>query len=402
LLRQYAEEQLTLSDEEEQAAHETHARYFAGFMLMHQTMLHDHRQRVALHEIEADFDNIRAAWDYWTERQDAARLLDFTSAAWLFFEARGSFAPAIQFFGSAAQKLRANVPEVIGARAELQARQAWFTALIGQPEDGLGLSLASVQTLRRYAPDAVSVEILEDVTINAIFLNRDETLVQITQDMMARADRSGDGWERAWALIWGAFALVVQGQASQALQAGQEARAIFESRGNQFGISVASGIILGSIFMTMGDFGTAKTHLLRGVEAAEEINYLRMLQICNDSLGTLALIEGDVQGAEQFFLSSLRISQKCGQTREILASLRDIARVRIAEGDLDGALQLAAVVLKHPVSEQNSLNRPERLRDETEKLRTQVEGRLEPAQYRAAWEAGQRRRLPEVVAQILS
>ena len=153
--------------------------------------------------------------------------------------------------------------------------------------------------------------------------------------------------------------------------------------------------------MATGDFSTAKTHFLGGVQAAEEINYSRMLQISYDNLGTLALLENDVAQAEQFFLKSLRISQESGQTREMLASLRDFANVYIAQGDLDKALQLLAVVLNHPASDQNSLNRPERLRDEAEKLRAQIETQLDQPLYQSAWESGQRQRLADVVKQIV-
>jgi tetratricopeptide (TPR) repeat protein len=171
---------------------------------------------------------------------------------------------------------------------------------------------------------------------------------------------------------------------------------------NSFGLSVASGIILGAISMAIGDVGAAKTHFLRGLEAAEPIHYLRVLQICYDSLGNVALLESDVEQAEQLFLKSLRITQECGQTREMLGSVRDFANVSIARRDLERALQLLAVVLNHPASEQNSLNRPERLRDESEKLRAQIETRLDPARYRSAWEMGQRWHLAEAVADILN
>ena len=86
----------------------------------------------------------------------------------------------------------------------------------------------------------------------------------------------------------------------------------------------------------------------------------------------------------------------------MLASLRDLANVYIAQGDLDKALQLLAVVLNHSASEQNSLNRPERLRDEAEKLRTQIDMRLDQSLYQSAWERGQKQRLADVVAQILN
>ena len=154
--------------------------------------------------------------------------------------------------------------------------------------------------------------------------------------------------------------------------------------------------------MAIGDTSAAKSHYLRGAQQAEEIHYGRMLQICYETLGTLALIEEDLERAQQFSLKCLRISQDCGQTREMLASLRDLAKVYVAQGDLDSALQLLAVVLNHPASEQNSLYRTERLRDESETLRAQIETRLDRPRYESAWEAGQKKRLAEVVAQILT
>jgi hypothetical protein len=81
--------------------------------------------------------------------------------------------------------------------------------------------------------------------------------------------------------------------------------------------------------------------------------------------------------------------------------LRDLADVEVARGNLDGALKLLAVVLNHPASDQNSLNRPERLRDEAEKLRAQIELQLDQPRYQSAWELGQRQRLADIVTQIL-
>jgi tetratricopeptide (TPR) repeat protein len=219
--------------------------------------------------------------------------------------------------------------------------------------------------------------------------------------MLARADRSGDLWERGLALIWSAYALVGQGNVDEATQAGQEALAIFERLNNPFGVSVASGITLGNVSMARGDIAAAKAHFLHGAQAAEAITFLRVLQTTSDSLGTLALLEGDTQQAQQHFLKSLRISQGCGQTREILASLRDLAQVSSAQGDLATALQLLAVVLHHPASDQHALLRPERLRDEAENLRAQIESQLDRPRYQEAWETGQRRSLAEVVSQIL-
>ena len=153
--------------------------------------------------------------------------------------------------------------------------------------------------------------------------------------------------------------------------------------------------------MAIGDTSAAKTYYSRGAQQAEQVNYRRMLQICYETLGTLALIEKDLEQAQQFSLRYLGLSQECGQTREMLAALRDLASVCIAQGKLDTALQFLAVVLNHPASEQNSLNHPGRLRDEAEKLRVQIESQLDHSLYKLVWESGQKLHLADVVTQIL-
>jgi len=239
--------------------------------------------------------------------------------------------------------------------------------------------------------------------MNAMVLNKSELITQISQDMLERAERSGDPWEQGWALMWSAYVCLLQGQPSAALRTGQEALAIFERSNSPFGSAAAAGFSLAQTALLIGDIGAAKAYFLRGMQAAEEINYLLLLQRTYDGLGLVALLEKDPEQAQQFFLKSLRISQECGQTREILASLLELTNVRIARGNLEEALGLLAVVLYHPASEQSSLNtnRSERLRDTAETLRAQIEPQLDGSLYQSAWERGQRQRLGEVVMHIL-
>ena len=404
LLRQYAEEQLAHSPDEERSAHEDHAKYFADFMKAHEISLHDHRGKTALLEVEADFNNIRIAWNYWTNKQDAHRLLEFSSALWQFFELRGSYIPAIQFFSDAVQKLAGNEPDVLWTRAELRARQAWFTALIGLPDEGLRMAQESIQMLSQLNKQEISVETLNCAIMNAMVLNKIELITQISQDMLVRAEQSRDPWEQGWALIWSAYVLLLHGQPDEALRTGQEALTIFERSDSPFGSSAASGFSLAPIALLIGDISAAKAYFFRGMQAAEEINYLLLLQRTYDGLGLVALMEKDPDQAQQFFLKSLRISQECGQTREMLASLLELANVHVALGNLDEALRLLAVVLNHPARDQNSLNtnRSEPLRDTAEKLRAEIESQLDRSLYQQAWEAGQRQRLSDVVSHLLN
>ena len=309
---------------------------------------------------------------------------------------------ATQFFDEAAKKLTANDPDIICTRAQLQARQAWFTALIGLPDQGLLLAQDSVNVLRQFRMQDITAETLSCVNINALYLNKRDIVAQIGQEMAKRVNQSSDLWERGWATLWQAYALVLQGQFAKALQVGQEPLAIYEKLDNTIGLSIVPGMIFGTTAVAIGDLGTAKPHFLRGMQAAEELNFLHMLRMACDFLGTIALSENAIEQAQHHILRGLRISHECGQPREMLAYLRDFAKVYIAQGNLEDALQLLAVVLNHPASDQNLPNRPGFLRDDAEKLRAQIESQLDPPLYQSAWERGQRQRLVDVVTQLLN
>ena len=128
-------------------------------MKTREVLLHDHRQKAALLEIEADLDNIRVAWNYWIEqagRRPTSRVC--SKRRGLFFEVRGSFAPAIQFYGDAATEAqRRTNPTSFALAQSCGPRQAWFTALVGSPDEGLQMALESINTLRQYAVHEITV-----------------------------------------------------------------------------------------------------------------------------------------------------------------------------------------------------------------------------------------------------
>lgn len=399
LLRQYTQEQLDRSPEEEHAAHENHARYFAEFMQARWTDLRGERQIASLLEIDADLDNIRIAWNYWLDRQDASRLRAFSEPLWLYLEIRTSLRPAIQLFDTAAQKLTSGDPEVVCTRALMRARQAWFTTEVGLAEQGLEMGQESVRILREHNW-VVDARTLQSVCVSAMHLRKWQAYKEASREMMTWAEQLGDAFDQSNASCWFAYSFVLDNQITPAGEMVQRALDIGKRFDNPF-LSTWAEWDLGLFPLTMGDTGSAKAYYARGVEQARRIGYVRLYQVGYESLAAIAFMENDTAHAWEYALECLRVSQQCGQTREMLASLRDLARVYIAQDKLETALELLAVVLNHPASEQNSLTRPERLRDEAEKLRAEIELQLEPALYHEAWETGQRQQLSEVVAQIL-
>jgi len=73
LLRQYAEEKLSLKAEIDSAP-DAHSAYFLDFLVERLPDVKGRRQREATLEIDADFENVRVAWLHGVDRKDLSRL----------------------------------------------------------------------------------------------------------------------------------------------------------------------------------------------------------------------------------------------------------------------------------------------------------------------------------------
>ena len=82
LLRQYAQEQLGEKPVANLSAQEAHAAFYAEFMQQRWQHLKSDRQMQALEEIEADIENVRAAWRYYLDHKNAPQMWMFIHGLW--------------------------------------------------------------------------------------------------------------------------------------------------------------------------------------------------------------------------------------------------------------------------------------------------------------------------------
>jgi predicted ATPase len=404
LLRQYAEEQLEQSLDTSRKTREAHSTFFATFMELRWSHLIDHRTATALREIKDDIENVRAAWRTWLERRDAGQLRKFLKGLWLAHETWGWFRPAIDLVREAGSSLEDVAIEPDGwasAHAEALAVEGWFMSLVGRPDLGITMARRSLDIMRRHGGDNLYLP-TASVNINSIFLNLLDEAEAASQDMLASARRQDDRWQEAFGLVWMSYVEISKGSFADAERLAGEALAIFERLENPFGISVASGIVLGAVHMSQGRFEPARKAYERGLMAAASINYRRVIQLAHDSLGTIALLEGRIEDAHASFLKSLKITAESGQSREQLGSLRDIATIYTRQGRFEEAVELLAVVLHHPANEQNSLSRRESLKVESERLLGEIETTLSAERRQRAWECGASLELGTVVDALIT
>jgi tetratricopeptide (TPR) repeat protein len=239
--------------------------------------------------------------------------------------------------------------------------------------------------------------------LSYLYLNNFGQVIEVAQVWGRIGQEIGDRWGETVSLNFTAVALIGQRKLAEAREKIDRALQIFDQEiGEYFGLSWTA-LVRGRVALGQGAYAEAKPFYDRSLKAALALDYRRTIQQSYDNLGDVAFYLDELDQAEQYFRLSLEISEKTGQTREMLGTLYDLARVRFAQGKPVEAIELLAVVLHHPVSNLPLLLRTEEtvLQEVAERLRAKLEADLEPEIYQAAWNKGQILPLETVVTGLL-
>ncbi len=100
LLRQYGAEKLSAESPGEAAVRDRHSAYYCAALRQREDDLKGARQQAALDEIEADSENVRAAWHWAIQHEDTAQLALAMNALGMFYEWQGRFQDGAAAFQS--------------------------------------------------------------------------------------------------------------------------------------------------------------------------------------------------------------------------------------------------------------------------------------------------------------
>jgi len=94
-IRDYASRRLDEEPEQRDAARRAHAEYFAEFVRERRQRLGAQDRSEVVDELEAELDNLRAAWRHWAGAGDLGRLDGMLDGLWALFESRGWYLEVI-------------------------------------------------------------------------------------------------------------------------------------------------------------------------------------------------------------------------------------------------------------------------------------------------------------------
>lgn len=338
ILRYYAEEQLKIAGETE-AVQQAHAAYYAQLMADRWTRLKDHRQKAALQEIQADLDNIRAAWRYWIKLGNAAQLRKFFHTFWAIYDIHGWYPAGIDLFEQGIQVMQADSSEDAQAcLGWLLAAQGLFSVPVGDyeehkdnspqelrlathglyitigvgPERGFSLAQNGVRILKRLG----KFKEMMIIPLMSLFItasqNPEEHAVsrQAAVDCLELATEIGDRWAIAKANQFLAVMAIDEGEYERAGRMAHQALIAFEANGDFWSTSVLYIEVLGLLAITLRQFENAKEWILRGLNAAQEIDFKYSIQTAYWQLGFVAALEENYPEAGQYWHKALAVSDR--------------------------------------------------------------------------------------------
>ena len=401
LLRQCAQERLEKTPETSVSAQEAHAAYYAEFMRQRWGHLKGDRQILALAEIEADIENVRAAWRYYLDQGNALQMWKFINGLWLVYWIRWWNHAGMELFAEAASALEGEEDEESAAlRALATAYQGYFMAWLDLAEQGYELAIESVEILQQInQPEALLFAHLS-LGVNAYFLNRYTENIKAVNKMLKIATEIDDKWLLAFSLWAVSLGALLKEDFAEARRLAESSLNLNEEIGDVI-FSTLPLIVLGYAALALGDYEGAKGFYLRCIKISQEVDFPYSIQTSSKYLGKVALSMGKTEEAEIYLLQCLTISKEVGFVRDIINLLYEFARLRVAQNNPEGAAELLGLVLQHPASHSSRmLEGP--IRDSAKVLLAELEDELPQETYTAALERDQELDLDEVIADLFN
>ncbi|MGC9025849.1 MAG: tetratricopeptide repeat protein, partial [Chloroflexia bacterium] len=410
-LRQYAEEKLQEMAGEPERVRDLHGLFYIRFLQEREKPLKAGKEEEALQEIHEEHENILEAWRWSVEQGRWAEIGRAAESLYLFYEMRSLFHEGEQVFRQtleALRKLPGGDNRYEAALGRVLARYGWCCERLGRYPEAREFFSEALSIARRLG-DA------EEATFDAAHLGAVYRLLgeydlarRSLQESLDLGRESGQTWPQAHAFLNLGIVISAVGEYEGARRAFQESLDLFRKIGYRRGIAAALNNLgleasaLGdyeearrlfqeslSLFQEIGDhrrtaFALANLGYIsgnQGQHAEAERLGLEALAIFREigeqwavctvlsNLGASACAQGKYPAARRYLLESLRVARELQAVPRVLDILADLADVLYGEGSPSEALEVLAVVLRHPAVEEGTREHAGRL---LEKLREEL------------------------------
>jgi tetratricopeptide (TPR) repeat protein len=392
LIRQYAFEQLADQPYVRKETQARHGRYFLTFLSQEDERLRGSAQRESIASLTMDIDNIRSAQE-WALAQGEFSLIKSTLRAYLIlFDTMGWAQEALDYLGRVKDALELKpspTTEEQIALAHVLTSRSLFAYRAAQMELANAMLSRSFEILNPLNEPDIRVEALTYLGIITLTAGNFPGALELFKEGLQVARAIGDQWYAALCLTEVVAVSMFMGDASNAHEQFQSAVEAWRKTGDQrmtaFGLNFLSlgAIALGKydearaaleesieINNSVGDrWGLGISYRGLGLVAQAQGNHSLAIDLLHQSLqiftefgsrwdvarvlsemGQSMFALGNDAEAEHFWRESLRLSMESQGILTIIDALVGFASLLAKRGELDTALQLLLISLKHPAT----------------------------------------------------
>ncbi len=316
LLRQYAAEHLVQSPEHVADVYDLHCAYYTNFLEQRTADLEGGRQRQALREIEADLENIRAAWQWAVELVRVEDIQKATRAYYYFCDLQGRYREGADAFEKAIRKLDSVEPagQVGSTLAQLLVWLGWHHIRLGKLEMAkttLDRSRAMYHDLHLSPPPGFATEPLTGLGVLANILGDYTTAAKLGEQARLNCEARADKHNLQVAFYILTNAAFAQGQYEVARRYAEQAYGVTLETDNRWMMAYILSD-LGNVARAQADYAQAKLHYQSSYRMKKEFKDPEGMAVALNHLAKIAWLQGSYQEAEQLYRQSLSIYQSIG------------------------------------------------------------------------------------------
>lgn len=333
LLRQYAEEQLERSGTAA-ATYQAHMTYYTNLMAQTEAHIKGPRQLEAINQIELDFENVRAAWEWAIEQADLDALDRSLETLYWFCNMRGRISDGEALFQKARERLIS--PYSPGAhpvqRRLLLRFDASGDAYRGQLEQALALA-------RKHDAQSEIAFFLWALGVNA-YVSRDFNRAgAILADGLEVCQMLGDDFYVIELCHLMGMCSRFLGQVEDAEGFEKKTRALSRETGNKFALGRALGS-QGLLASFDGKDAQAERDVQEALAVRREMSDSAGVAMCLSSLSTMAFYQGDFSKAKVLAEESLELASAISDVNSRTTALNALGWLACVDENYTRARQL--------------------------------------------------------------
>jgi predicted ATPase/predicted negative regulator of RcsB-dependent stress response len=448
LIHQYAVNQLQQDVAEYERTRIRHSQYYANLLNERGPALKGADRTIVVAELISDLANLRQAWHWSSNHQQARELSQSADTLFWLYESRSNCREGVPLYGVAIKGLQ--IREKNLRASEKWARQlalgqalsyeGFFLFRQGQQPQGREALKAALTILQeipeRDFPDlqmARSNTIVFLGTVTAVMgdFQEGERLLQQGLNMKQKLE---DAWGSAFCLRQIGLSAFYRGEYAKSHQALQQSLAISQELGNTWSIAAAL-TQLGFVAYSQGEYDQAEQYLSEALELSRALEDRASIALALDGLGLVKTAQGqpdeaqfllqesialwkeigeqgslaqtlnhlgdallnvgDKAEARRHFLNALSVASEMQITPVLLEALIGEAEVQISDGAVDSALEILIAVSQNPSSSFVT-------KTHAEKLRSELASRLPTLRVKAIKAQAVDKAIESFVSEILS